>query len=139
MYLIDIGVIVLLIFFHELGHYYDARKQGIYDKVVMTGLIVGVKLHEPYKSRWSYLGGIVFSFLLYPLCLLLISVEILTPNWTIIYPEACFLFGALDLVVFFGYKKYWKNSKFSIMKRTSFNKKLIRSLGGDNGAIIWVN
>jgi len=63
-----IAVFLVAILFHELGHYYSAKKQGIYKG---WGIFPNphIKLTQ-IASRWSYAMGFLFSLAVVPLWLL---------------------------------------------------------------------
>jgi hypothetical protein len=138
---LDLLIIVGAMFLHELAHFRDAKRQGIFRKVFFTGLTMGVALTALFKYRWNYIGGIIFSFLLYPVVLWLASASLIQAKWWWVYPVFCVSVGCVDLIAFFAFKKTWKNKKFDIVSRKDYKKlKFITILlGGMPPDIIWVD
>ena len=139
---LDLAIIGVAMFLHELAHLRDAKRQGIYRSVFFTGITMGVGLTDYFKYRWNYLGGIIFSFLVYPVVLLLASVGLIQAKWWWVYPIFCVLIGCVDLLVFFAFSKTWKNKKFDIVSRKGYKRyKLFISLVGGlpKDSVIWVD
>ncbi len=102
-----IGILFLTLFLHELGHYVEAKRQGIYKG---WGLLPNphIKLKVKFASRWSYLSGLWFSWLPFPL-------------WFIVtrdVPQVLWLFwlmwialSSLDLLVVLFYGKLKKRAE----------------------------
>lgn len=97
-------VIAVSTFFHELGHYYFARKEGNYKG---WGLIPlpHIKLKNP-GSRFSYLAGFLFSMIALPFWIVVFGLQTF---WIYIL----FQMGAaiLDFVVIIFYGKLKKKEK----------------------------
>lgn len=139
---IDWGILIGMLFIHELAHYIDAKKQGIYKGIFFNGLIAGVNLTEAFRWRWNHLGGIIYSMLLYPVAILLSYIGLADSRWWYVYPIAAILFGAGDLLVMaFGYSKNFKNMKFFIIRDTLWNRLFLKIWGVDHkeAGVIWVH
>ena len=138
---IDWGLLVGMLLVHELAHYIDAKRQGIYKGVFFNGIIAGVNLTEPFKRRWNYLGGIIYSMLLYPVAILLSSMGLAHSMWLWTYPIIAVILGAGDLFVIFGYNKNFKNMKFFVMRDTLWNRFFLKIWGIDHkeAGVIWVH
>lgn len=93
------GVMFLTLFLHELGHYVEAKRQGIYKG---WGLLPNphIKLKVKYASRWSYLSGLWFSWLPFPLWILATRGYFIWGFWLM-----WIAYASLDLLVFFFYGK----------------------------------
>ena len=62
------GIIVMPV--HEWGHAWVAKKRGIFDKYVWTGMGPAVKLTRPFPKKNDYMSGIYASILTLPIWLL---------------------------------------------------------------------
>ena len=56
--------VVILIYTHELGHYFCAKKEKIYSGWGLTPN-PHIKLSSPHKKRIYYLGGFLMSLISY--------------------------------------------------------------------------
>jgi hypothetical protein len=91
--------VLAMLLIHEYGHYVIAKRQGIYKGLMFFIGGMGIQMTTYLKSRWDYLYGILFSFIAFPLFLLLRDprVEI----WY--FPVFAVAIGIVDIFVFIFY------------------------------------
>ena len=116
-----LGWLIPMFVIHELGHYWRAKKYGIYKGLnfFLGGMAVEMTNYLP--SRWEYLWGIAFSFLAFPLFLLLKDPKVAI--WY--YPIFALAIGVVDIIVFIFYTPIVRN----IEKQRAEQKKTIPKLG----------
>ena len=92
-------LVVITLIIHELGHYLCAKHENLYDG---WGIIPAphIKLKKPFTNRWMYLSGLVTSFAIFPIWILVCGWEILL-SFVII----CLGGSILDIAVFIFYNK----------------------------------
>ncbi len=94
------GVVLFMVFLHELGHFILAKKLGLY---VGWGLLPNphVKLRAPFPSKWCYLSGLWLSWIPFPLWMWFNYSWI----WAIFYIAGWLGIAFMDLLVFFLYNQ----------------------------------
>ena len=91
------AIYLVAIFFHELGHYYSAKKQGIYKG---WGILPNphIKLTQ-FAPRWSYAIGFLFSLAAVPLWLLSFGLGTL---WVFLIMIAAAAGADFFVIIFYG-------------------------------------
>jgi len=92
---LGLGVMILS---HEYGHYYVAKKEGIYNGWTW---FPSIKLKRVYDSRWDYLSGLWGSLISFPI-FALIGYEGL-----ISFPFFAIGISVLDIFICVMYKTEW--------------------------------
>jgi hypothetical protein len=138
---INVGILLLMVLVHEIGHVLDARRFKIYDGWFFRGMAVGIKFKKILPSRWYYLSGVLMSFLVYPLTLLLSSFGLADYRWPWLFPLMAILLGSMDILVFFYYdqaKRFHDNTKFIVFKDTILSRLYVSAFALEGEPIIWI-
>jgi len=109
-----ITTLFIAMIIHETAHYITAKKQGIYED---WGLLPTPHIKQTHacKSRWSYLNGILASYITLPLWIWWVKTDI---------PTALLLLtvigiGDLIPVIFWKYvKKEWQKDSKTLQTQT---------------------
>jgi hypothetical protein len=95
---------------HELGHYYVAKKEGIFKGfgTVRNFILPNpcVKLDGCYKSKWGYLSGIIGSLVTWPIFAYTKSNWFAFLFWIV-------AFGMIDIMLFLNYDEILARGNFT--------------------------
>ena len=99
-----LGIIPMIIvfavsmFFHEVGHYVFAKREGIY---VGWGFLPQphIKMKRAFSSRWKYLAGFLFSMIVLPLWIVLFGLQNL---WVYIILQMGSAGADFVVIIFYG-------------------------------------
>ena len=142
----DMAVLCLFIFtiwIHEMGHYVDAKRLGLYNGWYFRGVTAGIKLKKPFPKAYLYLGGLVYSFFSYPIVLVFASLEYLPPRAIWIWPIALFGVAIGDFLIMYNYKdaiNLWtrETRRIWVERDTWFNRYLVHVFAVEDEIIVWV-